>query len=134
MDSCRHRPPRPRPRRPRKAPVSAFNYSELPHDPSEASAQALGNDLFSVQLFTSATRVGLNDARFIQLRKTYAITERFLAKERLYTYSIGSAKTPQALFDAYGVAKRQGFIAARSDADAQGKTAGHGTGGRHGPL
>jgi outer membrane protein OmpA-like peptidoglycan-associated protein len=91
---------------------STFNYSELPQDPSEASAQALGNDLFSVQLFTSATRVGLNDARFIQLRKTYAITERFLAKERLYTYSIGSAKTPQALFDAYGVAKRQGFIAA----------------------
>lgn len=86
-----------------------FRYDELPYDPSEAAAQALGSDRFSVQLFTSSSRVSLNDARFMEIRKRYAVTERFLPKEKRYTYSIGSTTSPQALYAAFGFAKRSGF-------------------------
>lgn len=86
-----------------------FNFAELPNDLVQAASQTLADVDYSVQLFTSEARLGPNDPRFAALRKTYVITERFLAKEQRWSYSIGSAKTPQALHQAFMDAKANGF-------------------------
>jgi outer membrane protein OmpA-like peptidoglycan-associated protein len=86
-----------------------FTYTALPNDYAEATLQDLGKDQFSVQLFTSPDRVSLDDARFMPFRKSYTVLERFLMKEKLYTYSIASESTPLALYGAYSYAKQHGF-------------------------
>ncbi|MFZ1659078.1 MAG: PKD domain-containing protein [Flavobacteriales bacterium] len=92
-----------------KADGYRFNYSELPNDFTEAALADAKDVLYSVELFTSATRVGLDDVRFLSVRKNYAVTERFLTQTRLYSYSIGTGKTPLAVFDAYAFATKNGF-------------------------
>lgn len=86
-----------------------FSYGELPNDTWKASLQNTDDLLYSVELLTSATRVGLGDARFIPIRHEYPVMERFLPKERLYSYSIGSGTTPVAIYNTYAFARKNGF-------------------------
>ncbi len=86
-----------------------FNYQELPMDSAGMDKQSAADVSFTVQLFASAERVGLDDARFLPIRPYYAIKERFMPSQRQYTYSIGSGKTPLSVLTAFQLAHRAGF-------------------------
>lgn len=87
----------------------AYRYVELPNDYFTASTKELNDVSYSVQLISSAERIGIEDARFIPIRKHYAITERFQPKQQLYTYSIGQGSTPASLYRAFSFAQQNGF-------------------------
>lgn len=87
----------------------AFRYVELPNDFFTASMKDNNDVFYSVQLLASSERIGLEDVRFVPIRKQYAITERFQPKLQLYTYSIGKGTTPVSLYQAFSFAKEHGF-------------------------
>lgn len=97
------------PTRSPKAGQPGFNYKELAMDSAGMDKQAAADVSFTVQLFASAERIGLDDARFLPIRPYYAITERFVPSLRHYTYSIGSGKTPLSVLPAFQLAHRSGF-------------------------
>lgn len=86
-----------------------FTYKELPQDSAGMDKVVATDVSFTVQLFASADRVGLDDARFLPIRPYYTITERFVPALHHYTYSIGSGKTPLSVLAAFQLARRSGF-------------------------
>ncbi|MGV9011834.1 MAG: PKD domain-containing protein [Flavobacteriales bacterium] len=86
-----------------------FKYTELPNDFSEASLSEANDVMYAVELFTSTTRIGLSDERFLGVRRSYPVTERFLTRSRQYSYSISGGTTPLAVYAAYAFATKAGF-------------------------
>lgn len=87
----------------------AYRYVELPNDLFTVGETDASDVLYSVQLLSSTERIAMDDARFIPIRKQYAITERFQPKQQRYTYSIGQNTTPTALYRAFSFARQHGF-------------------------
>ena len=94
---------------PPNAARSGFNYLSLPYDSDSLLSLGANDVTYSVQLLASKDRLGLNDVRFLPVRRFYSITERFMPTAREYTYSIGTGATPLSVFNAYQVAREAGF-------------------------
>lgn len=92
-----------------KGESGGFTYEALPADAFSLSNQAAADVSYTVQLLASADRLSPGDARFLPIRPYYAITERFVPKDRLYSYSIGSGSSPLSVFGAFQLARRAGF-------------------------
>jgi outer membrane protein OmpA-like peptidoglycan-associated protein len=88
-----------------------FQYKELPSDAFNLSETDDKDVSYTVELFSSAERVDLNDTRFLRIRLHYPVVERFVPAQRLYTYSIATGTTPQAVYRAFSDARSEGFAA-----------------------
>ncbi|MEO8734789.1 MAG: OmpA family protein, partial [Flavobacteriales bacterium] len=88
-----------------------FEYKELPSDAFNLSETDDKDVSFTVELFSSSARIDLNDPRFLRIRLDYPVVERFVPSLRLYTYSIATGTTPQAVYRAFATARSEGFAA-----------------------
>lgn len=78
-----------------------FTYRELPADELKMTVLEGEDAIFSVQIFASSERISLNDARFMAIRRYYPVIERFDPATRLYTYSVGAARTLAGIYSVY---------------------------------
>lgn len=88
----------------------SFAYQELPFDLFSIAAEDGQDVLFSVRLFSSSERIGLNDPRFTEIRKHYPVIERYDPVEAIYTYSIGEAKNLTEMYAIYKKVKELRFM------------------------
>jgi len=88
-----------------------FEYQELPSDAFNLSETDDKDVSYTVELFSSAERIDLNDARFLRIRLNYPVVERFVPALRMYTYSIATGNSPQAVYKAFVTARADGFAA-----------------------
>ncbi|MBL7964830.1 MAG: OmpA family protein [Flavobacteriales bacterium] len=78
-----------------------FEYQELSGDELRMLETENGDVLFTVELFASRERVSLDDPVFAAIRKQYTVVERFDPKRGMYTYSVGEASDPVALYEVF---------------------------------
>jgi outer membrane protein OmpA-like peptidoglycan-associated protein len=88
----------------------SFEYQELPFDDASLQGVDLADAVFSVQLFTSKSRVDLDDPRFAQIRKLYRVVERFDPLQGTYTYSVGETKSAEELYEVFRKVKELQFL------------------------
>lgn len=88
-----------------------FEYKELPSDAFNLAENDDKDVSYTVELFSSSERIDLNDPRFLRIRLDYPVVERFVPAQRLYTYSIATGTSPQAVYKAFSVARSNGFSA-----------------------
>ncbi|MFT3885998.1 MAG: PKD domain-containing protein [Flavobacteriales bacterium] len=88
----------------------AFVYQELPADAYDLSLQAGEDVTFSVELFASKERVGLEDARFTEVRKYYPVLERYDPARGEYSYSVGQANDLESIYQVFKAMKQLHFL------------------------
>ena len=87
-----------------------FSYQALPFDQFDMTIQE-GQDVdFTVELFASKERLGLDDPRFLEVRKFFPVYERFDPKRGVYTYSVGDAKSLAEMYEVYKMVKQLHFL------------------------
>ncbi|HEY0978683.1 MAG TPA: PKD domain-containing protein, partial [Flavobacteriales bacterium] len=80
-----------------------FDYQELPADLFALSFLVGDDSDFHIELFASKERVGLNDARFVEVKRFYPVYERYDTERGVFSYTVGQTGD---LASAYAVFKK----------------------------
>lgn len=79
----------------------AFTFRELPSDQFGLAFMEGEDADFHIELFASKERVGLDDPRFIEVRKFYRVQERFDTERGLFSYTVGQSGTLAEAYEVY---------------------------------
>lgn len=90
----------------------SFEYQDLPFDDLSMSGAELADSKLSVQLFSSRERVSLDDPRFAQIRKYYAVMEQFDPTRGEYVYSVGQTDDLEEVYRIYQKVRELQFLSA----------------------
>lgn len=93
-------------------PGNSFVYQELPADHFGLSFLVGDDTDFMVELFASKERVGLNDARFVEVRKFYPVYERYDPKRGMFSYTVGQGGDLASAYEVYKKMKELRFMEA----------------------
>ena len=88
----------------------AFEFQELPFDPTALQGDELAEVAFSVELFASKNRMSLDDPKFVEIRKFYRVVERYDPERGVYTYSVGETKSMEELYQIFKKVKELQFL------------------------